>query len=139
METHDDILRYINGNIKANLVLEEVLGHGVRLSAEFSILAIIVMIYSNLFSVISICLACITTTTFIIGCVLNVKYNASSHQFKNNNPIPAPEALNPENVTKYVDQSLDVIRIGVATAVMNMLTSAFAIILIILAILSVIK
>ena len=59
--------------------------------------------------------------------------------FKNNNPIPAPEALNPENVTKYVDQSLDVIRIGVATAVMNMLTSAFAIILIILAILSVIK
>lgn len=139
MTSHDDILQYAKGNVVANRVLSEVLGRSIRFSIEFSILALLIMIHSNIFSTGCLILAGITAGTFIIGLAAYYFYTVKFNGLKQKYPTPI-SALNEKSevgIIKYVDDSMQVIKIGVATAIINLTTIAFAILLVIIALLSV--
>ena len=139
METHDDILRYVKGSLTANKGVSESLKKSIRFSLEFCILACVLLAYHGTITIGCIMLAIATFTALILGIATYCAYSKKFRGFNEEYPTPMINSnRTKQEMDLYVDRSMEVLRIGVATVVINMVTIAFALLLLLIALLSIV-
>ena len=138
MDTHDSILKFMEGSKTANTVLIESSRFMIKFSVELCILSFLIMIYAGIFSIQCMIAAGILAVSFITGLILNRIYIRKRTKVANTYSSISLINDTKETITRYCDDSMEVMKLGMVSAGINVFTVGVSIILLALVVFSIV-
>lgn len=138
MDTHDSILKFMKGSKTANTVLMESSKFMIKFSIELCILSFLIMAYAGIFSTYCMVAAVILAISFITGIILNQIYIRKRTKVANIYSSMSIVHDTKETITQYCDDSMEVMKLGIVSAGINVFTVGVSIILLGLVVFSII-
>ena len=138
MDTHDSILKFMKGSRTANTVLIESSRFMIKFSVELCVLSFLIMAYVGVFSVQCMITAGILAVSFIAGIILNQIYIRKRTKIVN---IYSTVSVHDdkEKISQYCDDSMEVMKLGIVSAGINVFTVGVSIILLALVVFSIVS
>ena len=134
MDTHENILKFMKGSKTANTVLMESSRFMIKFSIEICLLSFLIMVYAGIFSIQCMIAASILAVSFIVGIVFNRIYLRKRTEVANTYSALTLSHDDKETITQYCDDSLEVMKLGIVSAGINVFTVGVSIILLMLVI-----
>lgn len=138
MDTHDSILKFMKGSKTVNTVLMESSKFMIKFSIELCILSFLIMAYAGIFSTYCMVAAVILAISFITGIILNQIYIRKRTKVANIYSSMSIVHDTKETITQYCDDSMEVMKLGIVSAGINVFTVGVSIILLGLVVFSII-
>lgn len=129
MDTHESILKFMKGSKTANTVLMESSKLMIKFSIELCILSFLIMTYAGIFSIQCMVAAVILAISFITGIILNQIYIRKRTKIVNMYSSMTITHDDKETVTQYCDDSMEVMKLGIVSAGINVFTVGVSVIL----------
>ncbi len=129
MDTHESILKFMKGSKTANTVLMESSKFMIKFSVELCVLSFLIMAYAGIFSIQCMVAAVILAISFITGIILNQIYIRKRTKIANIYSSMSITHDDKETVTQYCDDSMEVMKLGIVSAGINVFTVGVSIIL----------
>ena len=129
MDTHESILKLMKGSKTANTVLIESSKFMIKFSVELCVLSFLIMAYAGIFSIQCMVAAVILAISFITGIILNQIYIRKRTKIANIYSSMSIAHDDKETVTQYCDDSMEVMKLGIVSAGINVFTVGVSIIL----------
>ena len=129
MDTHESILKFMKGSKTANTVLIESSKFMIKFSVELCVLSFLIMAYAGIFSIQCMVAAVILAISFITGIILNQIYIRKRTKIANIYSSMSIAHDDKETVTQYCDDSMEVMKLGIVSAGINVFTVGVSIIL----------
>ena len=124
-----NVVSYIKGAKSAKNILKSSIKDGIAFSAELIILSILLLIYSGATSILTIVL--ISSATLLLVATLITKYI-----FVNKiNDLDNME----EHTKEYLDDSINILKLGTYTAIINIVTVTLSLITVLIMVLTIIS
>ena len=124
-----NVVSYIKGAKSAKNILKSSIKDGIAFSAELIILSILLLIYSGATSTLTIVL--ISSATLLLVATLITKYI-----FVNKiNDLDNME----EHTKEYLDDSINILKLGTYTAIINIVTVTLSLITVLIMVLTIIS
>lgn len=129
MDTHESILKFMKGSKTANTVLIESSKFMIKFSVELCVLSFLIMAYVGIFSIQCMVAAVILAISFITGIILNQIYIRKRAKIADIYSSMSITHDDKETVTQYCDDSMEVMKLGIVSAGINVFTVGVSIIL----------
>ena len=139
MDTHDSILKFMKGSKTANTVLVESSRFMMKFSIELCVLSFLIMAYVGVFSVQCMITAGVLAVSFIAGIILNQIYIRKRTKIANIYSSISITHDDKETITQYCDDSMEVMKLGIVSAGINVFTVGVSIILLALVVFSIVS
>lgn len=132
---NESTLSYIKGARSAKTVLKDSIKEGITFSAELIILSILLLVYSGIASTLTI--GMISSAIILLVVTLITRFifvNKVDNFYSEHSDDTVTECKNAE----YVDDSMNILRMGTYTAIINIITVTISLITLFIMVISMI-
>ena len=126
---------YVNGAKKVKTILKKSIKEGIVFSSELIVLSILLLIYSGAASVVTIVLVSLAVILLVASVITKSIFETKMDEFYEDHPDKEIETQNKE----YVDDSMNILKMGSYTAVVNIITTTISLITVCIVVMGIIK
>ncbi len=130
-----DSRSYVNGAKKAKTILKKSIKEGIVFSSELIVLSILLLIYSGAASAVTIVLVSLAVILLVASVITKSIFETKMDEFYEDHPDKEIETQNKE----YVDDSMNILKMGSYTAVINIITTTISLITVCIVVMGIIK
>ena len=128
MEANVSIMRYAKGAKTAKNTIKKAIKNGITFSTELIVLSILLLIYSGAASVITITMISLAVILLIASLISEYVFSTKMNEFYLDHSSDVVELHSSENKEKYLDVSMNLLKMGTYTAIVNIITTVLSLV-----------
>lgn len=127
---------YARGAKSAKVILKNSIKEGIVFSTELIILSILLLVYSGITSIAVIGLIGVAIILLVASVITRSIFESKMDTFYVNHP---DKEIDSENNEEYVDDSMNILKMGSYTAIINIITTTISLITVCIVVMYMIK